>query len=205
MIVATILLALLTLLSRSGRSANGRRYIGAPPHEPLSFEGARKTFGDTVALEGLELAVGPGELVALVGPSGAGRQPRFASRQDSKTPDTGRVIVGGVDISATPPHKRNMGMVFQSYSLFPNLTVAANVEYGLRTRKIERAKRTHRTREMIELVELASHADKYPHQLSGGQQQRVALARALAIEPSVLLLDEPLSALDAKVRGDAAR
>jgi putative spermidine/putrescine transport system ATP-binding protein len=110
------------------------------------------------------------------------------------------VQVNGADISRTPAHKRNMGMVFQSYSLFPNLTVAQNVEFGLRTRKVGKPDRTRRVAEMLDLVQLSTQAGRYPHQLSGGQQQRVALARALAPSPSVLLLDEPLSALDAKVR-----
>jgi len=114
--------------------------------------------------------------------------------------DAGIVSVGGADLSDVPAHKRNMGMVFQSYSLFPNLTVALNVDYGLRTRSIAKPERRRRVAETLELVELTSMASRYPHQLSGGQQQRVALARALAVRPQVLLLDEPLSALDAKVR-----
>jgi putative spermidine/putrescine transport system ATP-binding protein len=114
--------------------------------------------------------------------------------------DAGAVQVGGTDITRTPAHKRNMGMVFQSYSLFPNLTVANNIDFGLRTRKIDKSERHRRVSEALELVQLTGMANRYPHQLSGGQQQRVALARALAVEPQVLLLDEPLSALDAKVR-----
>ena len=114
--------------------------------------------------------------------------------------DSGSILVEGADIGKMPPHRRNMGMVFQSYSLFPNLTVADNVEYGLRTRRIAKPQRTARVLEILELVQLGALGDRYAHQLSGGQQQRVALARALAVQPQVLLLDEPLSALDAKVR-----
>ncbi len=166
----------------------------------LTFARIRKTFGATVALHGLDLVVNQGELISLLGPSGCGKTTALRICAGFENADSGRVLVGDTDISGLPAHKRNMGMVFQSYSLFPNLSVTDNVEYGLRTRKIGRAESRQRAAEMLELVQLTAHADKYPHQLSGGQQQRVALARALAIQPSVLLLDEPLSALDAKVR-----
>jgi putative spermidine/putrescine transport system ATP-binding protein len=166
----------------------------------LTFHSIRKTFGTNVALHGLDLEVEPGELISLLGPSGCGKTTALRIAAGFETADSGTVVVGDTDISRMPPHKRNMGMVFQSYSLFPNLDVTANVEYGLRTRKMDRAVSRARAAEMINLVQLEAHAHKYPHQLSGGQQQRVALARALAIKPSVLLLDEPLSALDAKVR-----
>ncbi len=166
----------------------------------LAFNSIRKTFGATVALEGLDLDVHEGELISLLGPSGCGKTTALRIAAGFTTADNGRVFVGDDDISKLPAHKRNMGMVFQSYSLFPNLSVAENVEYGLRTRKIDKLARRRRVAETLELVELTDQAIKYPHQLSGGQQQRVALARALAIQPSVLLLDEPLSALDAKVR-----
>jgi putative spermidine/putrescine transport system ATP-binding protein len=166
----------------------------------LSFKHIRKTFGSNVALHGLDLAVQPGELISLLGPSGCGKTTALRIAAGFETADSGNVEVDGVDISGVPAHRRNMGMVFQSYSLFPNLTVADNVEYGLRTRKVPRSEGRRRVADMLDLVQLTPHAKKYAHQLSGGQQQRVALARALAIEPSVLLLDEPLSALDAKVR-----
>jgi putative spermidine/putrescine transport system ATP-binding protein len=166
----------------------------------LTLNGVRKTFGQTVALEGLDLAVQPGELISLLGPSGCGKTTALRICAGFETAERGTVVVAGNDITRTPAHKRNMGMVFQSYSLFPNLTVAENVEYGLRTRKVDKTDRRRRVADILELVELTDQSGKYPHQLSGGQQQRVALARALAIEPSVLLLDEPLSALDAKVR-----
>jgi len=166
----------------------------------LDFVSVRKTFGPTVALESLDLSVKEGELISLLGPSGCGKTTALRIAAGFEFADSGAVLVSNADITRTPAHKRNMGMVFQSYSLFPNLTVEGNVEYGLRTRKLDKAERSTRVGEMLELVQLGSMAKRYAHQLSGGQQQRVALARALAIRPEVLLLDEPLSALDAKVR-----
>jgi putative spermidine/putrescine transport system ATP-binding protein len=166
----------------------------------LVYSGVRKTFGPIAALEDFDLTVQPGELIALLGPSGCGKTTALRIAAGFEKPDAGTVSVSGTDVTHRPAHKRNMGMVFQSYSLFPNLTVAANIEYGLRTRKLAAPERRRRVDEMLELVQLGKLAQRYPHQLSGGQQQRVALARALAIQPEVLLLDEPLSALDAKVR-----
>jgi putative spermidine/putrescine transport system ATP-binding protein len=166
----------------------------------LSFRGVRKTFGPTVALYGLDLDIKDGELITLLGPSGCGKTTALRIAAGFEFADTGIVEVDGADISGTPAHKRNMGMVFQSYSLFPNLSVAQNIDFGLRTRKIDKLQRQKRVGEMLDLVQLGEFAGRYPHQLSGGQQQRVALARALAPQPQLLLLDEPLSALDAKVR-----
>ena len=166
----------------------------------LDFISVRKTFGDNVALESLDLDVRDGELITLLGPSGCGKTTALRIAAGFEFADSGAVLVAGADITRTPAHKRNMGMVFQSYSLFPNLTVAKNIEFGLRTRGVVGGQRHLRVGEMLELVQLLPFADRYPHQLSGGQQQRVALARALAVQPRVLLLDEPLSALDAKVR-----
>ncbi|MEY4229979.1 MAG: hypothetical protein RLZZ362_828 [Actinomycetota bacterium] len=166
----------------------------------LVYTGVRKTFGSTVALEGLDLVIESGELISLLGPSGCGKTTALRICAGFERPDAGRVSVSGSDITDLPAHKRNMGMVFQSYSLFPNLTVQGNVEYGLRTRRLAKDDMRKRVGDMLDLVELSTQAKRYPHQLSGGQQQRVALARALAVQPEVLLLDEPLSALDAKVR-----
>jgi putative spermidine/putrescine transport system ATP-binding protein len=159
-----------------------------------------RAFGATKALDGLSIEMAPGELVALLGPSGCGKTTALRIVAGFEIADTGSVLVDGKDISSVPAAKRDMGMVFQSYSLFPNMSALDNVGFGLRMRKAGTADRNRRAAELLEMVGLTDQARQYPHQLSGGQQQRVALARALAIEPQVLLLDEPLSALDAKVR-----
>jgi putative spermidine/putrescine transport system ATP-binding protein len=166
----------------------------------LALQGVRKRFGEVVALRGLDLMAGSGEFVSLLGPSGCGKTTALRIVAGFEQPDGGRVLVDDKDITGMPANRRDMGMVFQSYSLFPNLSARDNVAFGLRVRRVASAERNRRAAELLELVGLASAANRYPHQLSGGQQQRVALARALAIQPSVLLLDEPLSALDAKVR-----
>ncbi len=159
-----------------------------------------RVYGGVAALDGLTLHIEPGEFVALLGPSGCGKTTALRCLAGLEDPDSGSIEVGGHDLTRVSANKRDMGMVFQAYSLFPHMTARQNVEFGLELRGRDRATRRARTAEMLDLVGLATHADKYAHQLSGGQQQRVALARALAIEPQVLLLDEPLSALDAKVR-----
>ncbi|WP_327323485.1 ABC transporter ATP-binding protein [Streptomyces sp. NBC_01210] len=166
----------------------------------VEFRGLRRAFGSTVALDGLDLTVEPGELIALLGPSGCGKTTALRVVAGFEEPDAGEVLVDGEDITRVPANRRDAGMVFQSYSLFPNLSARDNVAFGLRVRKMPAAKRNARAAELLALVGLPEHGDRYPHQMSGGQQQRVALARALALEPRVLLLDEPLSALDAKVR-----
>ena len=157
-------------------------------------------FGTVRALDGFSIDIAPGEFLAMLGPSGCGKTTALRILAGFEAPSSGQVIVDGQDIRSVPAQKRNMGMVFQSYSLFPNMTVLENVAFGLRLRKVDGSSRKAKAVSLLEMVELADRADRYPHQLSGGQQQRVALARALAIEPRVLLLDEPLSALDAKVR-----
>lgn len=161
-----------------------------------------KYFGKVKALDGLSLDIAQGELVALLGPSGCGKTTALRALAGLQELDRGQLMVDGKDVTFQSASKRGMGMVFQAYSLFPHMTARENVEYGLklRTHKTSSQKRKERSAELLELVGLSTHANHYPHQLSGGQQQRVALARALAISPKVLLLDEPLSALDAKVR-----
>jgi putative spermidine/putrescine transport system ATP-binding protein len=169
---------------------------------PVVFENLTRRFGATTALDRFSLDISPGELIALLGPSGCGKTTALRVLAGFERPDIGRILVDDKDVSMVPAQHRNMGMVFQSYSLFPNMDARDNVAFGLQLRHQRSAQRRSRASELLELVGLADHVNKYPHQLSGGQQQRVALARALAIEPRVLLLDEPLSALDAKVRAD---
>ena len=166
----------------------------------VRLEGLSRHYGPVVALDNLDLTLEPGELIALLGPSGCGKTTTLRLLAGLEDADTGRITVGGRDITHLSAAKRDMGMVFQAYSLFPHMTVRQNVAFGLRLRKVSAAQRDKRAIEMLDLVGMSVQADRYPHQLTGGQQQRVALARALAIEPQVLLLDEPLSALDAKVR-----
>jgi len=166
----------------------------------VEFSKVSKSFGTVKALVDFDLSIEEGELVTLLGPSGCGKSTALRVAAGFEPPDSGDVSIGGVSILAQSANKRGIGMVFQNYSLFPHLTVTQNLEFGMRVRNIAREKRTARVGELLELVRLSGLSDRYPHQISGGQQQRVALARALAVEPRVLLLDEPLSALDATVR-----
>jgi putative spermidine/putrescine transport system ATP-binding protein len=175
---------------------------GAAPRTAVEvqMEGLTRRYGPVTALDGLDLILHPGELVALLGPSGCGKTTTLRLLAGLEDADAGRITVGGRDLTSVPASKRDMGMVFQAYSLFPHMTVQQNVAFGLRLRHVGKQERDHKALEILELVGLTEQAGRYAHQISGGQQQRVALARALAIEPQVLLLDEPLSALDAKVR-----
>ncbi len=166
----------------------------------LALRKVHKRFGETVALAHLDLEIREGELVSLLGPSGCGKTTALRVVAGFEQPDEGEVEVAGLPVVNLPPHRRGMGMVFQAYSLFPHLSALDNVGFGLRMRGVGAGERGWRAMEMLDLVGLADRATAFPHELSGGQQQRVALARALAPRPSVLLLDEPLSALDAKVR-----
>lgn len=166
----------------------------------LRIEDVTKRFGHFTALDRISLQVSPGEFVCFLGPSGCGKTTLLRAIAGLDLQDDGRIVMDGRDVSRAPPAARDFGIVFQSYALFPNLTVAANVGYGLVNRRWPRRKVEARVAELLDLVGLPEQGTKYPVQLSGGQQQRVALARALATSPRLLLLDEPLSALDARVR-----
>jgi putative spermidine/putrescine transport system ATP-binding protein len=166
----------------------------------LQLINLHKRFGSVVAVEEMNLEIERGELVSLVGPSGCGKTTTLRIVAGLQQADAGQVILEGKDVTTDPPSRRGMGVVFQSYALFPNMTAAENIGYGLVIRRMKADEVKRRVAELVELTQLGTASERYPHQLSGGQQQRVALARALAIEPPVLLLDEPLSALDAAVR-----
>lgn len=168
----------------------------------ISIEHVSRHFNDNVALAEVDLEVKEGEFFTLLGPSGCGKSTLLNIIAGFLEPTSGTVYIGGKDVTDLPPYRRNTGMVFQNYALFPHLTVFENVAYGLKIKKLPRKEIEEKVMESLSLVQLSSFAERRPHQLSGGQQQRVAIARALAIEPSVLLLDEPLSNLDAKLRKD---
>jgi putative spermidine/putrescine transport system ATP-binding protein len=166
----------------------------------LTLTNVSKIFGAAVAVEDFNLDVEQGEFVSFLGPSGCGKTTTLRMIAGFELPTSGNVTLAGEDITYKSPNQRNVGMVFQSYALFPNMTIGQNIGFGLQVRKTPEAEIKQRVDEMLALIHLEKHIDKYPYQLSGGQQQRIALARALAISPRVLLLDEPLSALDAKIR-----
>jgi putative spermidine/putrescine transport system ATP-binding protein len=166
----------------------------------LVLQGIQKRFGPTTAVENFNLSAEKGEFVSFLGPSGCGKTTTLRMIAGFEQPTEGTITVDGTDITYRPPNRRNIGMVFQSYALFPNMSVADNIGFGLKVRKRPKDQIKKRVGELLELINLPDKGGRYPYQLSGGQQQRVALARALAIEPEVLLLDEPLSALDAKIR-----
>jgi len=166
----------------------------------VELVGVVKDYGSHRALNAIDLAIRPGEFVALLGPSGCGKTTALRALSGLETINAGQIRIDGKDVAAIPTNQRDIGMVFQSYSLFPHMTALENVEFGLRMRKVAPTERRARAEEALEMVGLGTFAQRFAHQLSGGQQQRVALARALVTRPRVLLLDEPLSALDAKVR-----
>ncbi len=166
----------------------------------ITIEKLVKKFGDTVALNGISLRIEPGELFFLLGPSGCGKTTLLRNIAGFYIPDEGRILFGDEDVTALPPHKRNTGMMFQSYALWPHMTVAKNVAFGLEERRVPQAEIRQRVQTALESVQMGPYAERKIAQLSGGQQQRVALARALVIRPRCVLLDEPLSNLDARLR-----
>ncbi len=174
--------------------------VGAARPPAVALEGIAKKYGAVTALRGVSLTVAEGEFVCFLGPSGCGKTTLLRIVAGLERQNVGVVRMAGRDVSRLPPSRRNYGIVFQSYALFPNLTVARNVAYGLEARRAAAREVDARVNELLTLVDLSRHKQRYPAQLSGGEQQRVALARALAPSPSLLLLDEPLSALDARVR-----
>jgi len=173
----------------------------ASTKEPdVRLAGVRKTYGDVVAVDGIDLEVAPGEFFTLLGPSGSGKTTTLRMIAGFEIPDAGSVELAGQDVSRLPPYDREVNTVFQDYALFPHMTVADNVEYGMRVRKVPRSERSTRATEALEMVRLSGFESRKPNELSGGQRQRVALARAIVNRPRVLLLDEPLGALDLKLR-----
>ena len=166
----------------------------------LQIKNVSKTFGNAEAVKDFDLTIEKGELVSFLGPSGCGKTTTLRMVAGFEVPSGGSIVINNEDITNTPPNQRDVGMVFQSYALFPNMTVADNIGFGLKVAKKSPEETKSRVKEMLALINMPEYGDRYPSQLSGGQQQRVALARALALRPEVLLLDEPLSALDAKIR-----
>ena len=171
----------------------------------LRFENVTKRFGDFTAVDHVTLEIEHGKTFSLLGPSGCGKTTLLRMAAGFETPDEGRVLLDGRDITLLPPEQRPVNTVFQNYALFPHLSVRENIAFGLRIAKLAKAEITKEVDRMLELVDLTSHADKMPSKLSGGQKQRVGIARALANKPRVLLLDEPLGALDARLRVDLAK
>jgi putative spermidine/putrescine transport system ATP-binding protein len=177
----------------------------APPAPPapsiaLALRGLSKRFGDVPAVDGVDLEVRRGEFITLLGPSGSGKTTTLRMIAGFTAPSEGRIEIGGRDMTRVPPYRRDVGMVFQNYALFPHMTAAQNVAFPLQMRRLGREEIARRVAEALGLVKLAGHAERYPRQLSGGQQQRVALARAVVFDPRLLLMDEPLGALDRKLR-----
>ena len=176
--------------------------VGAQPsaQPAVRLHALRKEFGDVVAVDGVDLEIREGEFFTLLGPSGSGKTTTLRLIAGFERPDDGTVELGGRDVSAVPPYERDVNTVFQDYALFPHMTVAGNIEYGLKVKRVAKHERSKRVEEALEIVQLAGFGKRKPSQLSGGQQQRVSLARAIVNRPRVLLLDEPLGALDLKLR-----
>src|SRR5262244_1014111 len=193
--------------TRNGAKRRDARLTPAPSHDPAArvlvrFDGVSKRFAGIAAVERVSLDIFAGEFFALLGPSGCGKTTLLRLLAGLDTPDEGRILLDGEDIAPTPPYRRPVNMMFQSYALFPHLTVEGNVAFGLKQEGLPKTEITARVEEMLALVRLEGLAKRKPHQLSGGQRQRVALARSLVKRPRVLLLDEPLAALDKKLRGE---
>jgi putative spermidine/putrescine transport system ATP-binding protein len=184
----------------SADSSSTSRGSSAEPAAAITLRGLRKTFGAVVAVNDLDLEIPAGQFFAMLGPSGSGKTTVLRMIAGFESPDAGSIELGGVDATTLPPFRRNVNTVFQDYALFPHMTVAQNVGYGLRVRRVGRSELRARVAEALELVRLPGYGDRKPAQLSGGQRQRIALARALVNRPRVLLLDEPLGALDLKLR-----
>jgi putative spermidine/putrescine transport system ATP-binding protein len=182
-------------------SASASDRSAAPAREvDIRLSGLRKTYGDVAAVDGVDLEVARGEFFTMLGPSGSGKTTTLRLIAGFEQPDAGRIELRGTDVAGLPPYARDVNTVFQDYALFPHMTVGQNVEYGLRIKKVPRDERRRRAAEALELVRLTGYDARKPAQLSGGQRQRVALARAIVNRPQVLLLDEPLGALDLKLR-----
>ncbi len=188
----------MSLQERTSEERSLDAYPGAAP--AVRLEGVRKTYGDVVAVDGVDLEIAAGEFFTLLGPSGSGKTTTLRLIAGFERPDEGQVELGGRDVSDTPPYARDVNTVFQDYALFPHMTIAENVGYGLRVRGVPRKERQARVDEVLRRMRLPDVGKRKPVQLSGGQRQRVALARALVNRPEVLLLDEPLGALDLKLR-----
>ena len=185
-----------TELARGEEASRGAN----PASSRLVVEGVRKRYGPVRALDGVGLAVEPGELLTILGPSGSGKTTLLKVVAGFETPDSGTVLLGGKDVTSVPPARRNVGMVFQNYALFPHMTAAQNIAFPLEMRRMARAEIASSVRRALDLVALGGLGERLPRQLSGGQQQRVALARAIVFNPQLLLLDEPFGALDRKLR-----
>src|SRR4051794_13325111 len=182
-------------------SRSWRSRLATPSAPPdISLSGLRKQFGDVAAVDDVDLDIAKGEFFTMLGPSGSGKTTTLRLIAGFERPDAGRVSLGGVDVTDLPPYERDVNTVFQDYALFPHMTVAENVEYGLRVKGVSRRERSERAQQALELMDLGAFGARRPIQLSGGQRQRVALARAIVNSPRVLLLDEPLGALDLKLR-----